>query len=221
MNERASPRPQLQRERRKGGVELMRCAPSGVVTLVWLAVAVGVVARLSRLRGHVVRPSVYLAVSVCRATGPAVGVTYIVRLSEIDTRRVLCTVVGLYNRGWACRVRGLRPGCAARGPDRGPPLTRVRSRSASAFRPPDRRLVRGFPVAVLLNCYSTWTSRCRRSPALLYSRRPGPVRRLSAIRTMQNVDPSRVDPKPRARRRRSPVVAFDPRPGFESRVSHE
>jgi hypothetical protein len=73
MNDRASPRPQLQRERRKGSVELMRCAPSGVVTLVWLAVAVGVVARLSRLRGPVVRPSVYLAVSVCRATGPRRG----------------------------------------------------------------------------------------------------------------------------------------------------
>ena len=101
----------------------MRCTPSGVVTPVWLAVAVGVVARLSRLRGPVVRPSVYLAVSVCRATGPAVGVTYIVRLSEIDTRRVLCTVVGsVCIRVAASPQSRAGAGCCARGavvrPDR-------------------------------------------------------------------------------------------------------
>ena len=168
------------------------------------------------LRGHVVRPSVYLAVSVCRATGPAVGVTYIVRLSEIDTRRVLCTVVGLYNRGWACRVRGLRPGCAARGPDRGPPLTRVRSRSASAFRPPDRRLVRGFPVAVLLLDFSLPAQ-----PGLIIfaASRSGPA----FIR-----NPDDAERRPVARRPEAPSATpavpgrcVRPTTGLQSRVSHE
>ena len=78
----------------------------------------------------------YLAVSVCRATGPAVGVTYIVRLSEIDTRRVLCTVVGLYNRGWACRVRGLRPGAGLCGPWARPRTTAHPGAVAFRFRVP-------------------------------------------------------------------------------------